>query len=147
METINDRIEQLVNHQFNGNKAKFCKTIGLPPSGLSNYIGHSRRSKPSVDMIAKIVERVGVDPLWLLTGREAPVGKIQHVGEGAQLNEAGASGNINAPGLASLSSSLSSSGDVARLEMELKQAEARIAEKDARIADLKEMISQLLARQ
>ena len=143
METINDRIEQLVNHQFNGNKAKFCKTIGLPPSGLSNYIGHSRRSKPSVDMIAKIVERVGVDPLWLLTGREAPVGKIQHVGEGAQLNEAGASGNINAPGLASLSSS----GDVARLEMELKQAEARIAEKDARIADLKEMISQLLARQ
>ena len=77
---------------------------------------------------------------------ETPGGKIQHVGEGAQLNEAGASGNINAPGLASLSSSLSSSGDVARLEMELKQAEARIAEKDARIADLKEMISQLLNR-
>lgn len=76
----------------------------------------------------------------------ASSGKIQHVGEGAQLNEAGASGNINAPGLASLSSSLSSSGDVARLEMELKQAEARIAEKDARIADLKEMISQLLNR-
>ena len=98
-------------------------------------------------MIAKIVERVGVDPLWLLTGRDTPGGKVQHIGAGCQLNEAGASGNINAPGLASLSSSLSSSGDVARLEMELKQAEARIAEKDARIADLKEMISQLLARQ
>lgn len=39
METINDRMEMLVNQRFNGNKAAFAKTIGLPPTGLSNYLG------------------------------------------------------------------------------------------------------------
>lgn len=29
METINDRIEMLVNEQFAGNKAAFAKAIGL----------------------------------------------------------------------------------------------------------------------
>lgn len=51
METINDRMEMLVNQRFNGNKAAFAKTIGLPPTGLSNYLGTKRRSKPSVEMV------------------------------------------------------------------------------------------------
>lgn len=68
--TINDRIESLINERFDGNKAAFCKTIGLPSSGMSNYLGKQRRSKPSVDMITKIITKLGVDPGWLLTGEE-----------------------------------------------------------------------------
>lgn len=71
METINDRMEMVVNEQFGGNKAAFAKMIGLPPTGLSNYLGTKRRSKPSVDMVSKIVLRLGVDARWLLTGEAA----------------------------------------------------------------------------
>lgn len=68
METINDRMEMLVNQQFDGNKAAFAKTIGLSPTGLSNYLGTKRRSKPSVDMVAKIITKLDVDARWLITG-------------------------------------------------------------------------------
>lgn len=67
-ETINDRIEMLINERFNGNKAAFAKSIGLPPTGLSSYISKQRRSKPSVDMVISIVKAHNVDALWLLTG-------------------------------------------------------------------------------
>lgn len=66
--TINDRIEMLINERFNGNKAAFAKSIGLPPTGLSNYLGQQRRSKPSVDMIINIIQAHDVDAMWLLTG-------------------------------------------------------------------------------
>lgn len=71
METINDRIESLVNNQFKGNKAAFAKANGLPATGLSSYLGKQRRSKPSVDMIIKIIQLTGVDPWWLMTGEES----------------------------------------------------------------------------
>lgn len=67
-ETINDRIEMLVNERFDGNKAAFAKSIGLPAAGLSNYLSIQRRSKPSVDMIAKIITTLDVDAHWLITG-------------------------------------------------------------------------------
>ncbi|MGM9873190.1 MAG: helix-turn-helix domain-containing protein [Muribaculaceae bacterium] len=69
-ETINDRIEMLINQHFNGNKAAFAKTVGLPPTGLSNYLGKQRRSKPGLDMITKIITRLDVDARWLLIGEE-----------------------------------------------------------------------------
>ena len=71
METINDRMEMLVNERFNGNKAAFAKAIGTERSTLSNYIGSVRRSKPSVDMVAKIVTALDVDARWLLCGEGA----------------------------------------------------------------------------
>ena len=70
-ETINDRIEILIKHYFNDNKASFAKSIGMPPTGLSNYLGKQRRSKPSVDMIIKIIQTLNVDPRWLLLGEKS----------------------------------------------------------------------------
>lgn len=82
-ETINDRIETLINDKFDGNKAAFAKTIGLPPTGLSNYLGKQRRSKPSVDMVTKIVVTLNVDARWLLTGEGSPfITKIQVQSQG-----------------------------------------------------------------
>lgn len=122
METINDRIEIIINKHFNGNKSAFGRIIDMPQGTLANYISPTKRSKPPVDMIAKIVERVGVDPMWLLTGRRA-----------------GASGNN--PAL-----TIVDRDRVAELESEVKILNVQIIEKDARISDLKEMISQLLFR-
>lgn len=68
METINDRMEMLVNERFNGNKAAFAKSIDMSPTSMSSYLGNKRRSKPSVDMVAKIVLALDVDAKWLLTG-------------------------------------------------------------------------------
>ena len=72
METINDRMEMLVNERFNGNKAAFAKSIDMSPTSMSSYLGNKRRSKPSVDMVAKIVLTLDVDAKWLLTGEETP---------------------------------------------------------------------------
>jgi transcriptional regulator with XRE-family HTH domain len=80
IETINDRMETLINERFNGNKAAFAKSIGLPPTGLSNYLGKQRRSKPSVDMIAKIIQVLGVDANWLILGEQGeatPQSKVE----------------------------------------------------------------------
>lgn len=72
METINDRMEMLVNERFNGNKAAFAKSIDMSPTSMSSYLGNKRRSKPSVDMVAKIVLALDVDAKWLLTGEGTP---------------------------------------------------------------------------
>ena len=60
METINDRMELLVNERFGGNKAAFAKAIAVEPTTLSSYLGTKRRSKPSVDMVAKIIMALNV---------------------------------------------------------------------------------------
>lgn len=72
MDTINDRMEMLVNQKFDGNKAAFAKALDMSPTMMSSYLGTKRRSKPSVDMVTKIVTKLGVDARWLLTGEETP---------------------------------------------------------------------------
>lgn len=69
METINDRIEQLINERFDGNKSAFAKTINSTSAILSNYVGKNHRSKPSIDMVIKICDCLGVNSYWLLTGK------------------------------------------------------------------------------
>ena len=88
MKTINDRIEMLVDERFNGNKAAFAKSIGLLPTGLSNYLGNKRRSKPSVDMVTKIVVALNVDARWLLTGEDSEMPSNVSVGENSDGNVA-----------------------------------------------------------
>lgn len=71
METINDRMETPVNERFGGNKAAFAVALGMGPTIMSNYLGEKRRSKPSVDMVAKIVKTLDVDARWLLIGEQS----------------------------------------------------------------------------
>lgn len=84
METINDRVEVIVNELFEGNKAAFAKAIGLAPTAISSYLGKQRRSRPSVDMVINIVKVTGVSYSWLLTGEGAMMqqaGSITHGGD------------------------------------------------------------------
>lgn len=68
METINDRMQQIADVFCGGNKAAFAKAIGIAPTSITNYLGKQRASKPSSDLLEKIVNSLEVDAMWLLTG-------------------------------------------------------------------------------
>lgn len=130
-ETINDRIEMLVNERFDGNKAAFAKSIGLPPTGMSSYLSKQRRSKPSVDMVTKIVVTLDVDARWLLTGEESPKKEVHTEGDYSPASD---SGDVSVV-----------VGDAVLAER-VRLLEKIIAEKEERISDLKERISDLRAK-
>lgn len=133
METINDRMEMLVNQRFGGNKAAFAKTIGLQPTGLSNYLGTKRRSKPSVDMVAKIVLALDVDAKWLLTGEETPKQSVNTNVHGNVTDSNVAIGSHNAVGNVSV-------GADAVLEERVRYLEALLAEKERLIKVYEKMM-------
>ena len=118
METINDRMEMLVNELFNGNKAAFAKSIGLGPTVMSNYLGNNRRSKPSVDMLAKIVKVLDVDARWLLLGEQSANNTATANGDGS----VAVSGNNNKHVVAG--------GNEALLQERIKHLEELLAEKE-----------------
>lgn len=60
---------KIVEVYFEGNKASFAKKIGIAPTSITNYIGKQRASKPSSDLLEKIVNSLDVDAMWLLTGK------------------------------------------------------------------------------
>lgn len=91
METINDRMETIVNDRFNGNKAAFSKAIGVAPAFMSSYLGNKRRSKPNVDIIVKIIKSLNIDPYWLLTGEKNPHMLLK--GSGVRYNGVGNNNN------------------------------------------------------
>lgn len=128
METINDRMEMLVNEHFDGNKAAFAKAIGLSPTGLSNYLGSKRRSKPSVDMVTKIVTNLNVDAYWLLTGKKSQPTQLSIEGHHNQVNGEGAQGNINS----------GTTVDVAVLKEQIKSMQQLLEEKERTIKILME---------
>lgn len=67
--TINDRIQAVVDCFFGGNKARFAKAIGEPPTSVSNVLTR-RRSVPSALTLQRIFEAVGpLSAEWLLSGR------------------------------------------------------------------------------
>lgn len=127
METINDRMEMLVNQRFGGNKAAFAKTIGLPPTGLSNYLGTKRRSKPSVDMVTKIVLALDVDARWLLTGEETRNNAANSVETSGDFSPASMNGNVSV-------------GTDAVLAERVKALEALLAEKERLIKVYEKMV-------
>lgn len=134
METINDRMEILVNQRFNGNKAAFAKAIGTERATLSNYIGSVRRSKPSVDMVAKIVLALDVDAKWLLTGEETQQQQsVNNNMHGNVTDSNVAIGSHNSVGNVSV-------GSDAVLAERVKSLEALLAEKERLIKVYEKMV-------
>ena len=134
METINDRMEMLVNERFNGNKAAFAKSIDMSPTSMSSYLGNKRRSKPSVDMVAKIVLALDVDAKWLLTGEETP--QQQNVNNNMHGNVTDSNvaiGSNNSVGNVSV-------GTDAVLEERVRYLEALLAEKERLIKVYEKMV-------
>ena len=69
METINDRLSQVVNQMFGGNKAACERAVGMKLNALSNYVGPGKHSVPGTDILEKILSSIDVDALWLITGK------------------------------------------------------------------------------
>ena len=95
------------------------------PTSISNYLGKQRASKPSVDMIAKIVNVLNVDARWLLTGEEtAKVEQVLTHGDFSPASIHGDAGNGNM--------------DIAVLQEKVKHLEELLAEKERLISVLME---------
>lgn len=133
METINDRMEMLVNDRFNGNKAAFAKSINMSPTSISSYLGNKRRSKPSVDMVAKIVLTLDVDAKWLLTGEETQQQNMNTNMRGNVTDSNVAIGSHNSVGNVSV-------GTDAVLAERIKALEALLAEKERLIKVYEKMV-------
>lgn len=134
METINDRMEMLVNERFNGNKAAFAKSIDMSPTSMSSYLGNKRRSKPSVDMVAKIVLALDVDAKWLLTGEETQQQQsVNNNMHGNVTDSNVAIGSHNSVGNVSV-------GTDAVLTERVKALEALLAEKERLIKVYEKMV-------
>jgi hypothetical protein len=69
MNTINERIQIVVNKLFNGNVSELCRLSDISTGTMSGILGE-RKSKPSFENIEKIYssieEKINLD--WLLTG-------------------------------------------------------------------------------
>lgn len=124
MESVNDRIEMLINERFNGNKTAFANAIDIPPTSVSNYFSEKRRSKPSVDMVAKIVKLLNVDAKWLL------------IGEPSQNNQVSTQGNYSPASVNG--DAINTSGEVELLQQRVKLLEDLLAEKERLINVLME---------
>lgn len=133
METINDRMEMLVNERFNGNKAAFAKSIDMSPTSISSYLGNKRRSKPSVDMVTKIVLTLDVDAKWLLTGEETQQQNMNTNMRGNVTDSNVAIGSHNSVGNVSV-------GTDAVLAERIKALEALLAEKERLIKVYEKMV-------
>lgn len=133
METLNDRMEMLVNERFNGNKAAFAKSINMSPTSISSYLGNKRRSKPSVDMVAKIVLTLDVDAKWLLTGEETQQQNMNTNMRGNVTDSNVAIGSHNSVGNVSV-------GTDAVLAERIKALEALLAEKERLIKVYEKMV-------
>lgn len=128
METINDRIEAIVNKQFNGNKAAFAAALGMGPTIMSSYLGEKRRSKPSVDMVAKIVKTLDVDARWLLIGEQSA---NNHISTQGDYSPASINGNA-----------INMIGEVELLKEQVKHLEDVLIEKERLIKLYEKMMAE-----
>lgn len=89
--SISERLQFIVDEVFNGNKAAFARTIGIPPTSISNYLGKERTSKPSSDILERIVNAVDkINAYWLLTGKgEAFISNTQSTTSDNSIKEGG----------------------------------------------------------
>ena len=126
METINDRMEMLVNERFNGNKAAFANALGMGSTIMSSYLGEKRRSKPSVDMVAKIVKLLNVDARWLLTGEQSGAGQVSTQGDYSPASVHG--------------DAINNIGETAVLKERIASLEALLAEKERLIKVYEKMV-------
>lgn len=79
MGSINKRLQIVIDQLFDGNKARFAKAIEIAPTSISNYLSDKRQSKPSADMLEKIVNVIdNLSAEWLITGR-GPMLKSEQV--------------------------------------------------------------------
>lgn len=83
METVNERIEMLIKHFANGKQGDFSRKIGVVQATISGIVS-GRQSKPSYEIIQKIISTYPVNSDWLINGTGEMLAKEQ---DSAQISE------------------------------------------------------------
>ena len=67
--TINQRITDLINTLYSGNKRAFSIAINVSPAVIENIVG-KRQSAPSYEITSKIISSIdNISIEWLMTGK------------------------------------------------------------------------------
>lgn len=86
MQTINERVQHVVNELYGGNVSDFERASQIKPSTIKNVIG-GRRTKPSFDVLENIIRNnVLISSEWLLTGKGDML-KRAYPGETLEVND------------------------------------------------------------
>ena len=141
---IIERIEY-VRKYLNLNKSRFSSDIGMKPQTYNNFIG-AQGSKPNIELIHGIVNRYGVNPIWLLNG----TGDV-FTEEGRLLNAAGGAGLLQAAEGGALTQEFSDSLNDLQLQIKtldpvISQAEKRIKELESSQQPLIEGLTKILEK-
>lgn len=149
MAEINDRLQKIVDERFGGNQTSFADALGKRQSSIANYLGQ-RKSQPSVEILELMVERLGVDARWLLTGKEYQLNGINATNSpvsGSSVVDSqifiGVPSEIRDIVLryeATIKEKLAQMDEKERI---IAEKERIIVDKDERIAELKERIEEL----
>lgn len=142
MSEISERLQKILTERFNGNQTDFAKALDLKQTTVANYF-NQRKSAPSLDVLRLIVERLGVDARWLLTGKEYKL-------NGVNATNSPVSGSSVVDSTIFIGIPAEIKDLVVRYETQLKDRENQlndkeriISEKDERIKELKERIDEL----
>lgn len=65
--SINERIQTIIDEQYNKNKRAFATAVGIGATVVQNIVG-ARQGKPSFDVLLRICTNANISPGWLLTG-------------------------------------------------------------------------------
>ena len=149
MAEINDRLQKIVDERFSGNQTSFAEALGKRQSSIANYLGQ-RRSTPSYEILKLMVERLGVDARWLLTGKEyqlngvnatnSPVAGSSVVDSQIFIGVPSEIRDIVLRYEATIKEKLAQMEEKERI---IAEKERIIADKDERISELKERIDEL----
>lgn len=149
MAEINERLQKIVNERFNGKQTLFADALGIPQTSIANYF-NKRASKPSFEVLGLMVDRLGVDARWLLTGKEYQLNGVNATNSpvsGASVVDSqifiGVPSEIRDIVLRYESTIKEKIAQMDEKERIIAEKERVIAEKDERIAELKERIEEL----
>ncbi len=149
MAEINDRLQKIVNERFSGNQTSFANAIGVPQTSIANYLS-KRASKPSFEVLALMVEKLGVDARWLLTGKEYALNGVNATDSpvaGSSVVDSqifiGVPSEIKDMVLRYETTLKEKMAQMEEKERIIAEKERAILDKDERISDLKERISEL----
>lgn len=73
MDSINERIQFIVNERFNGNTSAFCRSVDVKQPTMNTILGE-RKSRPSFDVISNIAnaKALNINTNWLIRGTGDP---------------------------------------------------------------------------
>lgn len=67
MTNINTRLRTIIDTLYKGNKRAFSIAVGVNPTVIENIVG-GRHSKPSYDVLCKIITNANISERWLISG-------------------------------------------------------------------------------